>query len=104
MLIYLQNLHVLHLISDLSPVMVVTVLSLPSLKRELTAVIYIPYCENQKHHPGKQSTSNTTELGTRKSTVEPRGFLYANYQNVPLLQKNSVRQCGRLCQEGRFVK
>lgn len=91
MLIYLQNLQVLHLISDLPSVMAVTVLWLPNIKRDLTAVIYIPYCENQKHHPGKQSTSNTTQLGMRKSIVEPRGFPDLSYQNVPLLRQNSVR-------------
>lgn len=43
MLIYLRNVQVLHLISNASPVMRVPVLWLPSLNRELTAVIYISH-------------------------------------------------------------
>lgn len=104
MLIYLQNLQLLPLISDPSCVTCVTVLWLPSLKRELTAVVYIPYCKNQKHHPVKQSTSHTTQLGMRKPIVEPRGFPDPSYQKHFLLQNNSVKQCGRLRWEGWFVK
>lgn len=90
MLIYVRSLQVLHLICDPSSVTGMTVLWLPSLKRELTAVLYIPYCENQKHHPGKQSTSNTTQLGMRKYIIDPRGFPDPNSQNVSLLWDSSA--------------
>lgn len=104
MLIYLQNLQLLPLISDPSCVTGVMVPWLPSLKRELTAVVYIPYCKNQKHHPWKQSTSHATQLGMRKPIVEPRGFPDPTYQKTILLQKKSVKQRGRLHWEGGFVK
>lgn len=74
----------------------------PNLKRELTEVISFTYCENQKHCPVKQNTSNTTRVGTRPQLSKPPAGELSGIVWEPLSGRRLCKVETSAMEEGKY--